>query len=91
MENKNSEKVESVDLMLKSAWLAVSKMYSELAQDQGLQDIKATLKVSWINAAEAALANNTVSFAYLPMEELLKPDGYLAALAAKGYTVETAE
>ncbi len=64
---------------------------SGLAQDQGLQDIKATLKASWINAAEAALANNTVSFAYLPMEELLKPDGYLAALAAKGYTVETAE
>ena len=31
MENKNSEKVESVDLMLKSAWLAVSKMYSDQA------------------------------------------------------------
>ena len=31
MENKNSEKVESVDLMLQSAWLAVSKMYSDQA------------------------------------------------------------
>lgn len=31
MEKKNSEKVESVDLMLKSAWLAVSKMYSDRA------------------------------------------------------------
>ena len=31
MEKKNSEKVESVDLMLKSAWLAVSKMYSDKA------------------------------------------------------------
>ena len=31
MENKNSEKVESVDLTLKSAWLAVSKMYSDQA------------------------------------------------------------
>lgn len=31
MDNKNTEKVESVDLMLKSAWLAVSKMYSEKA------------------------------------------------------------
>ena len=31
MENKNSEKVERVDLMLKSAWLAVSKMYSDKA------------------------------------------------------------
>ena len=31
MEKKNSEKVESVDLMLKSAWLAVLKMYSDQA------------------------------------------------------------
>lgn len=31
MEKKNTDKVESVDLMLKSAWLAVSKMYSEKA------------------------------------------------------------
>lgn len=64
---------------------------SELAQDQGLQDIKATLKSTWLEAAETALTNNTYTFASLPMEELLKPDGYLAALAAKGYTVEAAE
>ena len=31
MEIKTKEKVESVDLMLKSVWLAVSKMYSEQA------------------------------------------------------------
>ena len=31
METKNKGKVESVDLMLKSVWLAVSKMYSEQA------------------------------------------------------------
>lgn len=64
---------------------------SELAQDQGLQDIKTTLKAAWIEAAETALANNAYTFASLPMEELLKPDGYLAALAAKGYKVEAAE
>jgi hypothetical protein len=64
---------------------------SELAQDQGLQDIKVILKAAWLDAAETALANNTNSFASLPMEELLKPDGYLAALAAKGYKVEAAE
>jgi uncharacterized protein YbaP (TraB family) len=64
---------------------------SELAQDQGLQDVKATLKSAWLDAAETALTNNTYTFASLPMEELLKPDGYLAALAAKGYRVEAAE
>lgn len=31
MDKKNSDKVESVDLMLKSAWLSVSKMYSDKA------------------------------------------------------------
>lgn len=31
MENKKGEKVDSVDLLLKSVWLAVSKMYSEQA------------------------------------------------------------
>ena len=31
METKTKERVESVDLMLKSVWLAVSKMYSEQA------------------------------------------------------------
>lgn len=33
MEAKNHEKVENVDLILKSTWLAVSKMYSEMAQE----------------------------------------------------------
>lgn len=64
---------------------------SELAQSQGLQDVKATLKTLWLTAVEAALANNTSTFAILPMEELLQPDGYIAALAAKGYRVEPAE
>jgi uncharacterized protein YbaP (TraB family) len=64
---------------------------SELAQGQGLQDLKSTLKARWLAAAEAALANNAVSFAILPMEELLKSDGYLATLAAQGYTLEAAE
>jgi hypothetical protein len=61
---------------------------SEVAQDQGLQDIKTELKAAWLAAAEAALTNNTSSFAMLPMREVLSPDGYLAALKAKGYEVE---
>lgn len=32
MRNLTNEKVESVDLILKQTWLAVSKMYSEMAQ-----------------------------------------------------------
>lgn len=51
-------------------------------------DIEAQVEARWLGAAEKALANNAVSFAVLPMRELLKPDGYIAKLQAKGYVVE---
>lgn len=51
-------------------------------------DIEAQVEARWLGAAEKALANNAVTFAVLPMRELLKPDGYIAKLQAKGYVVE---
>lgn len=39
--NKNPDKVENIDLILKSTWLAVSKMYSELAQDYDATAVQA--------------------------------------------------
>ena len=41
MGKKNPEKVETVDLILKSTWLAVSKMYSEMAQDHDATAVQA--------------------------------------------------
>lgn len=41
MNKKENEKVENVDLILKSTWLAVSKMYSELAQDHDATAVQA--------------------------------------------------
>ena len=51
-------------------------------------DIEAQVEALWLASAEKALANNAVTFAVLPMRELLKPDGYIAKLQAKGYAVE---
>lgn len=51
-------------------------------------DIEEQVAARWLGAAEAALAKNRVTFAVLPMRELLKPDGYIAKLRAKGYAVE---
>lgn len=51
-------------------------------------DIEAQVRERWLDAAELALKNNQVSLAVLPMRELLKPDGYIAQLRARGYTVE---
>jgi hypothetical protein len=52
------------------------------------RDLDAELERKWFEAAEKALASNAGTFALLPMAELLKPDGYLAKLEARGYTVE---
>ena len=55
--------------------------------DAALTEIDA----AWIAAAEKALDRNTSTLAVLPMTELLKADGRLAMLAARGYTVEPPE
>ena len=41
MNKPNADKVENVDLILKSTWLAVSKMYSEMAQDHDATAVQA--------------------------------------------------
>jgi hypothetical protein len=59
------------------------------AQRLGLDDVPAKQRAVWLEAARKALAANAQTFALLPMDELLKPDGYLAALQAQGYRVES--
>jgi hypothetical protein len=59
------------------------------AQTLGLADVPAKQRAVWLAAARKALADNAQTFALLPMDELLKADGYLAALRAEGYAVES--
>ncbi|KZC17614.1 polysaccharide biosynthesis protein GumN [Rhodanobacter sp. FW510-R12] len=61
------------------------------AQTLGLDDVPAKQRATWLAAARKALAGNAQTFALLPMDELLKPDGYLAALQAEGYQVDAPE
>ena len=58
------------------------------AQTLGLNDVPAKQRAVWLAAARKALAANAQTFALLPMDELLKPDGYLAALQAEGYRID---
>lgn len=51
-------------------------------------DVDVEMRRLWLEAAEKAVAANAVTFSILPMRELLKPDGYLATLQARGYQVE---
>lgn len=64
-------------------------MRASVVRKNGMGNADAEVRQAWLTATEAAIANNAVSFSLLPMSELLKPDGYLAALEAKGYLVET--
>lgn len=57
------------------------------AKALGIDDLPTRVKNTWLAAADTALADNMQSFAVLPMHDVLDAHGYLAALAARGYTV----
>ena len=57
----------------------------------GFEDAKRRMRKLWLEAAENALANNTTTFAMLSLQSILKGDDMIAALQAKGYTVEAPE
>ncbi|MEO8366161.1 MAG: TraB/GumN family protein [Pseudoxanthomonas sp.] len=60
----------------------------EFARKRGMSDVQARVRAQWLKTTEDALRNNRVTFATLPIAELLKADGYLSYLQAKGYQVE---
>jgi hypothetical protein len=51
--------------------------------------VRARAYSEWIAIVDRALAQNDVTLAILPINELLKPKGRLSQLKAKGYTIET--
>jgi hypothetical protein len=53
------------------------------------QNLRERRLASWLKAAETSLANNSSTVAILPMSDILGPKSYLAALQARGYTVES--
>lgn len=59
-----------------------------LAQRLGFGDLRPRIADLWLAAAEEALEKHASSVALLPIGLVLAPDGYLAALEAKGYLVE---
>jgi hypothetical protein len=61
---------------------------TNLARERGIVDLPERVENAWVDAASAALARNAVTFARLPITDLLAKDGYLAKLQAKGYAVE---
>jgi len=77
------------DLPAENQFTACSAAFTgaALARRLGIGDIPQQLRARWIAAAERALASNRSTLAILPMSQLLRDDGYLTDLRAKGYEV----
>lgn len=63
-------------------------MNATVVEKGGMQDLPTQVGNAWLAAVESAMKTNETTFAVLPMSEILKPDGYLAKLAARGYSVD---
>ena len=55
---------------------------------QGFQSMQARMREAWLASAEKSLAANASTFAILRLNDILDPKGLVAALQAKGYTVQ---
>jgi uncharacterized protein YbaP (TraB family) len=61
---------------------------SALARRLGFDDLRERADRAWLANADKALAENAVSFAALPMSQLLAEGGLLAQLRARGYAIQ---
>lgn len=66
----------------------VAAMNADFARQLGLRDLPVRIDAAWLDAAQQALARNATTFALLPMDRLLSPNGPLVRLEAEGYAVQ---
>lgn len=57
--------------------------------DKAFQHVPERVREAWLKKAEQSLAVNATTFAMLQMKNIVDPAGYLAALQARGFTVES--
>ncbi len=69
----------------------VMRNNAALRDHPSFKEAEPRMRALWLANAEAALAKNASTFALLSIKDLLDPKGLVAALAAKGYTVEQPE
>jgi len=63
-------------------------LQSSVVQERGYGDVLERVKAAWVTAAEQSFDRNASTVAVLSMDEILKPDGYVARLREKGYAIE---
>jgi len=57
-------------------------------RERGAADWPERRAEAWVTAAEHAFATTASTVAVLPIDQILKPDGYVARLRSQGYVVE---
>jgi hypothetical protein len=65
----------------------MAMMSSQVAREVIPSDIREQLVALWTAAAEKTLAANQTTFAIVPLVKLMRDDGYLARLQARGYII----
>jgi len=61
---------------------------TEFARRRGMDRLEQRLQAHWMGIARKSLQEHRSTFAVMPLSDLLRSDGYLAALRAEGYEVE---
>jgi len=65
---------------------------SQFVKEQAsFHSMEQRMRESWLSAAERALAANRSTFAVLQLRDIVDPEGYIAALKARGYLVQPPE
>jgi hypothetical protein len=62
---------------------------SGLAQRIGLTDVPAQVRARWLATVDAQVTANAQTVAIVPLDDLIGQQGYLSALEAKGFKVES--
>jgi hypothetical protein len=67
---------------------AMAMLGSQVARQVIPEDIRAQTETLWLEAAVAALEKNASTFAVVPIGKLMRADGYVDKLRARGLVVE---
>jgi hypothetical protein len=88
--NGNIAEISSLDYAERDKACNDAIFNSEFAKHSpAFQHLPERIRANWVKLAEKSLADNTSTFALLPMKDVVGPTSYLADLQAKGYTVES--
>lgn len=83
--------IRSLPVLDQRAACEVAIQKASFMKTLGTQDLLTQIENMWLNAAEAAIKNNKVALAVLPIGRIVSTDGYVAKLRSRGYSVEEPE